>query len=157
MRAASLMIATCIAAGGIAAAAEPGQAPRHEGVAMLYFSKSIGGDKGHRAAAPVFGLRFSEYSIDTNRPIVDMLNLRMRLNGSTTVSALGLVNYRFNSANFDAAADGSGGGEEEKSHKALWITLGIAGAVGLACLAEAGICEGDDDDDYEAPSPEGPG
>lgn len=156
MRTASLMMAASLAASGVAAAAEPAQPPRHEAAAMLYFSKSFGGDKGHRPAAPVFGLRLSEFSVDSNRPIVDMLNLRMRLNGSTTVSALGLVNYRFNSANYDAAAEGSGGGEE-KSHKALWITLGIAGALGVACLAEVGICEDDDDDGYEAPSPEGPG
>jgi hypothetical protein len=149
-----MLMATCLVAAGAAAASEPGQSPRHEGVAMLYFSKSIGSSK--HASAPVFGLRLSEYSVESNRPIVDMLNLRLRPNAPVTISALGLVNYRFSSANYDAAADSSGGGEEGNSHKALWITLGVAAAVGVACLAEAGICEDDNSDSYTPPG-EGPG
>jgi len=66
MRTASLMIATCLAATGVAGAAEPGQS-RHEGVALLYFSRSIGGEKGQRPAAPVFGLKLSEFSVESNR------------------------------------------------------------------------------------------
>jgi hypothetical protein len=119
----------------ISQAAEPWHQPSRGRGLMLYVSKPISSSVS-RAERLSFGLRLETGTTGASLRPVPLLDFRYAVGGKRSVLAGGV-----------RMLDGS-----SSLHSPAALAAAIAaGALGVACLAEVGICKGGGNDTYQPP------
>jgi hypothetical protein len=135
--------AAMLAITSVASAGQPGSQPASERAVMFYLSKPVGLSMRGRQEPLSFGLRLQQGKPMDWRRAVPLVDFRFRADGRRTMEGGGILMLD----SFDSGTGFFG------NRRWLAILATAGGAVALACILNAGICDGGSgDDEYTPPT-----
>jgi hypothetical protein len=153
MKPLAFIVCTALAAAAtFASAAEPA-APERDKALMLYFARPIGPSPGRSHSPFTYGLKLRQSSPFDFRRAMDLVDFRFSGARRPSLVLAGTLSFDSTGTSSEESSTASSNTAWSMKHKGMTITLVTLGLIGLACLAEVGLCESDDDDDYETSSP----